>query len=39
VERDARTVVAPRACWLLVVASRVFPSLVEARLAEMMGAN
>ena len=39
VERDARTVVAPAAGWLLVVASRVFPSIVEARLAAMMGAG
>jgi len=36
VERDARTVVAPPASWLLVVAARVFPSIVEARLAEML---
>lgn len=35
VERDARTVVAPPAGWLLVVAARIFPSIVEARLAEM----
>ncbi len=37
VERDARTVVTPRAGWALAVASRLFPSLVEARLAEMNG--
>jgi short-subunit dehydrogenase len=35
VERDARTVVTPRAGWLLVAAMRLFPSLVEARLAAM----
>ncbi len=33
VERDARTVVTPRAAWFLVVAMRLFPGLVEARLA------
>ncbi len=37
VERDARTVVAPPAAWLLVVAARLFPSLVEARLAAING--
>jgi dehydrogenase/reductase SDR family member 7B len=37
VERDARTVVAPPVLWLLVVAARVFPSIVEARLAGMNG--
>jgi hypothetical protein len=36
VERDARTVVAPPALWLLVLAARLFPSMVEARLAEMI---
>jgi len=36
VERDARTVVAPPASWLLVLAARLFPSMVEARLAEMI---
>jgi short-subunit dehydrogenase len=35
VERNARTVVAPPASWLLVAAARVFPSIVEARLAAM----
>jgi short-subunit dehydrogenase len=35
VERDARTVVAPRAAWLLVLAMRLFPSLVEAQMAAM----
>lgn len=33
VERDARTVVAPAAVWLLVLAMRLFPSVVESRLA------
>jgi short-subunit dehydrogenase len=33
VERDARTVVTPAAAWFLVVAMRLFPGLVEARLA------
>jgi short-subunit dehydrogenase len=33
VERDARTVVTPAAAWLLVFAMRLFPSVVESRLA------
>lgn len=37
VEREARTVLAPRAGWLLVAAARLFPRLVEARMAEMNG--
>jgi short-subunit dehydrogenase len=37
VERDARTVVTPRAGWLFVVAMRLFPSLVESKMAEMNG--
>jgi short-subunit dehydrogenase len=37
VERDARTVVTPRAAWLLVVAQRLFPRAVEARLAGISG--
>lgn len=37
VERDARTVVAPAAGWLLAAASRIFPRAVEARLARMNG--
>ena len=37
VERDARTVLAPRAGWLLVAAMRLFPSLVERRMAQMNG--
>jgi uncharacterized protein len=39
VERNARTVVAPPAAWLLVVAARVFPSIVEGRLAAMNGTS
>jgi short-subunit dehydrogenase len=37
VERDARTVLAPKVGWLLVAAARLFPRLVEARLAQMNG--
>ena len=37
VERDARTIVTPKAGWLLVALARLFPSLVEARMAEMNG--
>ena len=37
VERDARTVVTPRAGWLFVIAMRLLPSLVEAKMAEMNG--
>jgi short-subunit dehydrogenase len=37
VERDARTIVTPPAGWLLVLAMRLFPSLVESRMAEMNG--
>ena len=37
VERDARTVVTPRSGWLLVLAMRLFPSVVEARMAAMNG--
>ena len=33
VERDARTVVTPRIGWLLVALSRLFPAIVESRLA------
>jgi hypothetical protein len=33
VERDARTVVTPSVAWLLVLAMRLFPSLVEAQMA------
>jgi short-subunit dehydrogenase len=37
VERDARTVVTPRVGWALVIASRLFPALIEAKLAGMNG--
>ena len=37
VERDARTVMAPRAGWILVALARLFPSQVEARMARMNG--
>jgi uncharacterized protein len=37
VERDARTVNAPRAGALLVAAMRLFPSIVERRMAKMNG--
>ena len=37
VEREARTVVTPRICWLLVLAMRVLPGLVEGRMTEMNG--
>ena len=33
VERGVRTVLAPRSGWLIVLAQRLFPSLVEAQLA------
>jgi short-subunit dehydrogenase len=36
VERGARTVMAPRSGWLFVLAERLFPSLVDARLAAML---
>jgi len=36
VERGARTVMAPRANWLLVLAERLLPSLVDAQLAAML---
>jgi short-subunit dehydrogenase len=36
-EREARTVLTPRAGWMLVAAARLFPSLVEARMAELNG--
>jgi short-subunit dehydrogenase len=38
VERDARTVLAPPVGWALVAAARLFPRLVEARMAQMNGA-
>lgn len=37
VERDARTVLAPRSGWLLVALMRLFPSIVERRMAQMNG--
>jgi short-subunit dehydrogenase len=36
VERGARTVMAPKTGWLLVVAERLFPSLVDAQLAAIL---
>ena len=35
VERDARTILAPRVGWMLVGAARLFPSIFEARMAEL----
>lgn len=37
VERDARTIVTPRSGWMLVALARLFPTVVEARLAAMNG--
>jgi short-subunit dehydrogenase len=37
VERDARTIVTPPVGWALVLGSRLFPGLMEARLARMNG--
>ncbi len=37
VERDARTVMAPRSGWLLVAAMRLFPAMVERRMAQING--
>jgi short-subunit dehydrogenase len=37
VEREARTIVTPRAGWLFILAMRLFPSLVEAQMASMNG--
>jgi len=37
VERDARTVVTPRSGWLLVLAMRLVPALVESRMASING--
>ena len=37
VERDARTVVTPRVGWLFVLAMRLFPALVESRMARVNG--
>jgi len=35
VEREARTILAPPVGWLLVVAARLFPAIVEWRMAEL----
>ncbi|HKE28432.1 MAG TPA: SDR family NAD(P)-dependent oxidoreductase [Bryobacteraceae bacterium] len=35
VERDARTVVTPKAGWILIALARLFPSAVQSRMAEM----
>ncbi|HTP35465.1 MAG TPA: SDR family NAD(P)-dependent oxidoreductase [Candidatus Acidoferrales bacterium] len=37
IERDARTVVTPRAGWLFILAMRLFPSFVETRMARVNG--
>jgi short-subunit dehydrogenase len=37
IERDARTIVTPRSCWFLAALARVFPALVEERLAKVNG--
>lgn len=37
VERDARTVVTPRLGWFLILAMRLFPAFVEARMASLNG--
>jgi short-subunit dehydrogenase len=34
-ERDARTVLAPRVSWLFVLAERVFPRLTDAQLTRI----
>ena len=39
VERDARTVVTPRMGWLFILAMRLFPSLVESKMAAMTSAT
>ncbi|MGA3097321.1 MAG: SDR family NAD(P)-dependent oxidoreductase [Bryobacteraceae bacterium] len=36
-ERDARTIVTPRACWILAALASVFPALLEERLAKLNG--
>jgi len=36
VERGARTVMAPRSGWLLVLAERLFPALVDAQMAAIL---
>jgi hypothetical protein len=35
VEREARTILAPPVGWFLVVAARLFPAIVEWRMAEL----
>jgi hypothetical protein len=35
VERDARTVLTPRAGWILVALARLFPAIVQTRMAGM----
>jgi short-subunit dehydrogenase len=35
VERDARTVMTPRAGWILVALARLFPAIVQGRMANM----
>jgi dihydroxyacetone kinase-like predicted kinase len=35
VEREARTVMTPRAGWILVALARLLPSIVQARMAGM----
>jgi short-subunit dehydrogenase len=35
VERDARTVLTPRAGWILVALARLFPAIVQSRMAGM----
>jgi short-subunit dehydrogenase len=37
VERDARTILSPAGGWVLVALARLFPRLVEARMARMNG--
>ena len=37
VERDARTVVTPPVGWFFVLAMRLFPSIVESRMAAING--
>lgn len=37
VERNARTVVTPKSGWFLIAAMRLFPSIVEGRMAELNG--
>jgi short-subunit dehydrogenase len=39
VERDARTVVTPRLGWFLVLAMRLFPALVESKMAALINAT